>query len=212
MQIERDVLRSREGYILGRPQNPARRVELLTQLLTLTGRQPLSRMTFRIIAAELGVSTYTLVYHFGTRAEMIEAVLSEAVRVRGELIGGMDEEQFTRAEMAEWLRSTCRNILQHEQLPGLRLQFEVGALERLDPDVGTQVSEAYQDWIDRFAVWLARNGVAQERAGILSRMMSDAVTGVQFGHMLTQDHEQTIQVFDIFLDHFMEAVLPSPAA
>lgn len=209
MQIERYLLRSREGYILGRPQNPARRVELLTQLLSLTAHQPLSRMTFRTIAAELGVSTYTLVYHFGTRAEMIDAVLSEAVRVRGELIGGMDVERFSRAEMADWLRSTCRNILQDEQIPGLRLQFEVGALERLDPDVGTQVSEAYQDWIDRFAAWLVRHGVAQDRAGILSRMMSDAVTGVQYGHMLTRDHEQTIQVFDVFLDHFMDAVLPS---
>ena len=50
--------------------------------------EPLSRMTFRSLANALGVSTYSFVYHFGSRQEMIDAILEEGVRhVRDALHG-----------------------------------------------------------------------------------------------------------------------------
>lgn len=197
------------GSIVGRPQNPNRREELLDQLVALTTHQSLARLTFRTIAAELDVSTYTLVYHFGTRRELLDAVLAEAMRRRLDLIGGLDFLHFSRAQMTSALRTACRNTLSQPQLSSIRLQFEGAALEQIDPDVGTHISEAYLTWADKFGLWIQRQGIAEPRARTLARLMIDSVSGIQFGHIISGQSAQSIEVFDVFLDGFMESVFAS---
>lgn len=191
---------------MGRPQNPNRRAELLEQLIALTARMPLSHLTFRSIAKELEVSTYTLSYHFGSRRDIIDAVLSEAMRSRLEVIGGMSFQGFSREEMASGLRTAFRATLSDEHLGSLRLQFEGAALEGLDPDVGPHVSETYDAWVHEFCLWVQSQGVSHERATLLARIMSDTVTGMQFAQVLRGNREQTVAEFDLFVEGYMKLI------
>jgi AcrR family transcriptional regulator len=46
--------------------------------------KPLSALTFRGLATGLGVSSFTLVYHFGTRADLVREIIGAiATRQRG---------------------------------------------------------------------------------------------------------------------------------
>lgn len=194
---------------MGRPQNPGRRDELLEQLVALTSHQSLAQLTFRAIAAELDVSTYTLVYHFGTRRELLDAVLSEAMRRRLDLIGGLDFLDHSRAQMTAALRTACLNTLSQPEISSIRLQFEGAALEHVDPDVGQHVSRAYHIWTGNFSLWIQRQGVSEARSLVLARLMIDVVSGIQFGHILSGQSEESIKIFDVFLDGFMESLFAS---
>ncbi|MCB1281176.1 MAG: TetR/AcrR family transcriptional regulator, partial [Salinibacterium sp.] len=60
---------------MSRRPDPTRKPELLAQILDYLLDKPLASLTFRSAASALGVSTYTLVYQFGTRNELISEIV-----------------------------------------------------------------------------------------------------------------------------------------
>lgn len=56
---------------MARPKNHQRKPEMLAQFIEYLHDKPLSALTFRTVADALGVGAYTLVYHFGTREQLI---------------------------------------------------------------------------------------------------------------------------------------------
>jgi AcrR family transcriptional regulator len=55
-------------YRVARPKDLDRKPALLADIVDYLLDKPLSGLTFRTLAEALAVSTYTLVYHFGSRA------------------------------------------------------------------------------------------------------------------------------------------------
>src|SRR4051812_30005119 len=108
--------------------------------------EPLSRMTFRSLASALGVSTYSFVYHFGSRQEMIDAILEEGVRQQSESLTGIDMTAFDRDQFRDWYKEAFRHSLREGNRTALRLQFEAGALEPIDPDIGKRVTILFTQW------------------------------------------------------------------
>ena len=51
---------------MARPARPERKSELLSAILDYLMDKTLAELTFRSLADGLGVSSYVLVYHFGT--------------------------------------------------------------------------------------------------------------------------------------------------
>ena len=92
--------------------------------------EPLSRMTFRSLANALGVSTYSFVYHFGSRQETIDAILEEGVRQQTETHAGIDVAAFDREQFRDWFKESFRHSLRETNRTSMRLQFEAGVLER----------------------------------------------------------------------------------
>ncbi len=59
----------------GRPVNYERRAELLDAAVEYAAKYGFSELSWRPVAAALGVSPTTLVHHFGTKEQMLEAIL-----------------------------------------------------------------------------------------------------------------------------------------
>lgn len=59
----------------GRPVDHQRRAELLDAVVDYTVEHGFSELSWRPVAAALGVSTTTLVHHFGTKEQMLETIL-----------------------------------------------------------------------------------------------------------------------------------------
>jgi AcrR family transcriptional regulator len=59
----------------GRPVNYQRRAELLDAAVGYAAEYGFSELSWRPVAAALGVSPTTLVHHFGTKEQMLEAIL-----------------------------------------------------------------------------------------------------------------------------------------
>jgi AcrR family transcriptional regulator len=165
--------------------------------------EPLSRMTFRSLANALGVSTYSFVYHFGSRQDMIDAILEEGVRLQREAIAGVDVASFDRKQFADWYEEAFRHSLRETNRTGLRLQFEAGALEPIDPDIGKRITTSFTEWLDIVDEWLKTRGVDADRASILSHWLVDTAAGLHFGFLLTGEEDKTVGAFDVFLGAFL---------
>lgn len=81
----------------GRPVDHQRRAELLDAIVNYAVEQGFSELTWRPVAAALGVTSNTLVHHFGTKEQMFQAVLE---RLRERLIVATDEALGSQADLA----------------------------------------------------------------------------------------------------------------
>jgi AcrR family transcriptional regulator len=187
---------------VGRTPDPNRKPELLARIMEHVASEPLSRMTFRSLASALGVSTYSFVYHFGSRQEMIDAILEEGVRQQSEALMSVDLSSFDRAQFHDWYREAFRASLQPGSRTGLRLQFEAGALEPVDPDIGQRVTTSFKAWRDLVKAWLKRQGIETRRAGVLANWLADTAAGLHFGFLLTGERAATLAAFDVFMSAF----------
>ena len=91
----------------GRPVNHQRRAELLDAAVQYAAEYGFSEVSWRPVAAALGVSTTTLVHHFGTKEQMLEAILGRLrermfVATRG--LAGEQPDLATEAR-ASWARA-----------------------------------------------------------------------------------------------------------
>jgi AcrR family transcriptional regulator len=192
---------------VGRTPDPTRKPELLGRIMEHVATEPLSRMTFRSLATALGVSTYSFVYHFGSRQEMIDAILAEGVRQQTETRAGVDIVAFDREQFRDWYREAFRHSLRDGNRTGLRLQFEAGVLEPIDPDLGERITTAYTQWGDTVRSWLKREGVEARRTGPLAHWLVDTAAGLQFGYLLGGDRAAATAAFDLFLDAYLREAL-----
>src|ERR1019366_7207370 len=116
-----------------RHPDPSRKPQLLSEILEYLLGRSLASVSFRTIAQALGVSTYTLVYHFGTReellSEIVAAVSTRATAIEGELITSPD----TLETYCAGLESSWQWTLQPRNRQLQRLEFEASLIEALEP-------------------------------------------------------------------------------
>ena len=190
-------------YRVGRTPDPNRKPELLGRIMDHVATEPLSRMTFRSLASALGVSTYSFVYHFGSRQEMIDAILEEGVRQQSESLTGVDVTAFDRDQFRDWYKEAFRHSLRENNRTALRLQFEAGALEPIDPDIGKRITDLVHA-VARHGQTLAQEaGRREPPRGVLSHWLVDSAAGLHFGFLISGDRNGTVQAFDVFLDAFL---------
>src|ERR1700710_3131750 len=65
-----------DSEVMPRHPDPLRKPQLLAEILDYLLDKSLASVSFRTIAQALGFSTYTLVYHFGTRDELLSEIVA----------------------------------------------------------------------------------------------------------------------------------------
>ena len=179
---------------MARTPDPARKPALLEQTLEYLLDKPLATLTFRTLAAALGVSTFTLVYHFGTRADLIREVLraisERATFMERRLVDNVTlDTYFENLELSwEWTLDPRNRQLQ-------RLEFEAAMLESLNPEAYTFAGGVHEFWrrIGRDA--LIGFGLAEAEAVVESRLLVDTVLGIQYDLVLNHDEPAATAAF-----------------
>ena len=92
----------------GRPVDYQRRADLLDAVVDYTVEHGFSELSWRPVAAALGVSPTTMVHHFGTKEQMLVAILGR-LRERifaatSEMLGG--QPGLAAAARAAWTRTS----------------------------------------------------------------------------------------------------------
>src|ERR1700710_1154648 len=120
-----------DSEVMPRHPDPLRKPQLVAEIVDYLLDKSLASVSFRTIAQSLGFSTYTLVYHFGTReqllSEIVAAVSTRAVGVEEHLADPPDtlETYFSGLEASwEWTLQPRNRQLQ-------RLEFEAALIEAL---------------------------------------------------------------------------------
>ncbi|WP_127508212.1 TetR/AcrR family transcriptional regulator [Actinoplanes solisilvae] len=95
----------------GRPVNHQRRAELLDAAVDYATEHGFADLSWRPVARALGVSTTTLVHHFGTKEQMLEAILGRlrerAFAATSAAVGDQpDLAALAAAARAVWTRAS----------------------------------------------------------------------------------------------------------
>lgn len=84
---------------MGRRPDPERRAELLGDVVVYLLEHGVHQTSLRPLATELGTSTYTFVYHFGSKEELLAEALDEIAIRHAAAVEGLrsgDLDQFIR--------------------------------------------------------------------------------------------------------------------
>lgn len=191
---------------MSRKPDPGRKQELLDQILDYLVDKPLASLTFRTVADALGVSTFTLVYQFGTRAELVSdivgAISSRQSEIEHRLVlnpGTLDAYYENLAVSWQWTLDPRNRQLQ-------RLEFEATMLEALDPDTHNFSRSLYTTWLRVGRETLESFGLTPDDAEIEARIMVDAFYGLQYDLVVNNDAARSTAAFNRLVEHHRERV------
>jgi AcrR family transcriptional regulator len=179
---------------MARKPDTEKKPALLDRIIDHLLDKPLSALSFRTLAAAVDVSTFTLVYHFGTRADLVREIISAvATRQRGferDVLGEVTLDSYLAA-----LQRTFDLTLQPRNRALQRLEFEAQMLESLEPEqraVTRVVHERLQEENRDILIGLGLNSYD---AMIESRLFIDTFYGIQVGLVVNHDDTRAIAAF-----------------
>jgi len=155
-------------------------LELASEHLAEVG---FSTATMRSVATALGISTTPLVNYFGTKEELVAAVVGwrEDTDRETVLASGGDLDSIERY----WVDSVSPR-----RIKGLRLSFEVATHQSRTPDDTGSSSDAwYLAWIEESTRCLTRLGLSRALADREARSLTAILVGLQFEVLITGEIE-----------------------
>lgn len=190
-----------------RQADPAKKPALLEQIVDFLIDKPLSALTFRGLASALNVSSFTLVYHFGTRDELVRDIIgSIATRQRGfETV--FDPETVTIDSYFDGLRQTFELTLLPRNRALQRLEFEAQMLEAVAPDHAV-TRLAHEELHSRARDTLIALGLDASDATVEGQLIVDTFYGIQVGLVVSGDVKRATAAFERALQYHRERVAP----
>ncbi len=104
----------------GRPVDCERRAELLDAVVDYTVEHGFSEVSWRPVAAALGVSTTTLVHRFGTKDQMLQEILG---RLRERIVAATSEALGSQPDLVTAVRDTWARTSDPQRGAEFRLFF-----------------------------------------------------------------------------------------
>jgi AcrR family transcriptional regulator len=190
-----------------RQADPAKKPALLEQIVDYLIDKPLSALTFRGLATALNVSSFTLVYHFGTRDDLVREIIGAiATRQRGfETV--FDPETVTLTSYFDGLRKTFELTLVPRNRAMQRLEFEAQMLEAVAPDHAvTRI--AHEELHARGRDTLIALGLDRANAAIESQLIIDTFYGIQVGLVVSGDVKRATAAFNRALQYHRDQITP----
>jgi len=191
--------------IMARTPDPTRKPALIKQALEFLVDRPLSSLTFRTLARALDVSTFTLVYHFGTRAELVREIVR--ANVRG--VTALDASVLPADTVDEYI-SSLSSAWQWTQLPEnlhrQRLELEAALLEAVERDHFAVTRNYFHQWVDLGTRALIALGVDREQAVIESRLLVNTLQGMQFDLVVNENLAASTAVFNAAVQHHRDRI------
>ncbi len=172
----------------------ATREELLQRVIDHLAEHGIAKATFRSLAAALDMSTNPLVTNFGSKEQLLDAVVTEVEqRLRDQV-----EKRFAEGD----LFSPWRWCLDNRDL--LRLDFEI-LLERGRGSTDALLADrVFRDWHQAFIDRYAAAGLSAEEAEVEATLFIGGVVGLQFDLVATGDVERTTRAYRTLVERRAE--------
>ncbi|WP_406076802.1 TetR/AcrR family transcriptional regulator [Micromonospora sp. NBC_00858] len=180
----------------GRPVNHQRRADLLDAAVDYAMQHGFAELSWRPVARALGVSTTTLVHHFGTKEQMLEAILGRlrerAFTATSEAVG--DQPDLAAAARAVWTRAS-----DPRQWAEFRLFFAVYGRALQAPQQFTEFLErVVADWMSAL-VDAQRPGTDVATATRTATLVIATIRGLLLDLLATGDQDRVQDAADSFL-------------
>lgn len=189
-----------------RRPDPGRREELEEALVDYVLVHGISNLSLRPLAEALGVSTYSLVYHFGSKDAVVAAILAHVEeRQQAMVVGWIDElgDASLGAIMRRYWEVWC---LPDELAPYHRLFYEVYVLSLQQPGrfPGFLERGGAQPWLTFIRDVALRSGLAEEDANVVAWLAISTVGGALLALLGTGDRETATRSVEAAADYIEE--------
>ena len=169
----------------GRGRRPlTSRDDLLSRVIDQLAEHGIAKATFRSLATSLGMSTYPLVYYFGSKEQLLDAVVSEVERRLRERV----DKRFAEGD----LLSPWQWCIENRDV--LRLDFEI-LLERRESPDGSLANQVFRNWHQLFIERFTAEGLSSEEAEIEATLLIGTVVGLQLDLVTTGDADRTTRAY-----------------
>jgi AcrR family transcriptional regulator len=180
----------------GRPVDHGRRAELLDAVVDYTVEHGFSDLSWRPLAATLGVSPPTLVHRFGTKEQMLVAILG---RLRERMFAATSDSLGERPDLATAARAAWTRTSDPRQGAEFRLFFAVYGR-------ALQAPEQFAGFLDRVvADWMNALRDAQgpdtdpETATRTATLVIATIRGLLLDLLATGDRDRVQDAAESFL-------------
>jgi hypothetical protein len=191
---------------MARTPDPTRKAALLEQTLDYLIDKPLSCLTFRTLAKALDVSTYTLVYQFGTHGDLVRDIVG-AISARASVIQQRLEADTANLDTYfEGLVISWQWTLEPRNREFQRLEFEAGLLEAVERDRLFSTRELYDRWQSIGREALISFGVRPGDAEVETRLLVNTFHGIQYDLILNRDAEKATASFERAMEHHRTSI------
>ncbi|HKT38364.1 MAG TPA: TetR/AcrR family transcriptional regulator [Ktedonobacterales bacterium] len=148
-----------------------RRTEILEAAIRVLARDGLAQASTRKLAAEAGINQATLLYHVGSKDELLLAVLREMMRQTREIaVAAAEEDLPLREAIANSLRAFWHHV---EATPELQvMQYELTLYALRNPEAAWLAREQYRGYCEVVEGVLR---AACERQGVTGAIPLDAL-------------------------------------
>jgi AcrR family transcriptional regulator len=200
---------------MARTSDPARKPALLARVVDYLLDKPLATLSFRAIAAGLEISTYTLVYHFGSRDRLLHEIIAAVAERQNVVMPTMAAEGGDLDRHLANVRRSWQLGLEPRNLQLLRLEFEAAMLESRevgeDPITGRVSARWHRAGVDALLLM----GLSPSDAELESRVMVGTIYGLQYDLIVSRDVARVSDAFDRAVEAYGQRVrtlLPAQTA
>jgi AcrR family transcriptional regulator len=181
---------------MARPPDPRRRAQTLTAATDYVLEHGLAGLSLRPLAEALGTSTRMLLYDFGSKEELILAVLAEARRRESALLA--DAAASGEIARADLIRGVWSWASAPERSRFMRLFFEVYIQALLgSPEYSGQAQAMVTDWLGQFARTFTAG--AAEADPIDATLLIAVLRGLLLDQISTGDTTRTSGALERFV-------------
>jgi AcrR family transcriptional regulator len=177
--------------VASKPKPARKRAELLEGVIQHLAQHGLSDATFRSLAKALGISTYPLVYYFGTKEELLGAVVAEVERRQrqpAEVVSFAGDAAADAGAYWKW-------SLENRDL--LRLDYEIIMRDAQTPGrFGPLRRVAFDHWHTLWTKRFVSAGMPRADARVEATRVVAAIVGLQFDLIATGDEKRTTKAFE----------------
>jgi AcrR family transcriptional regulator len=157
----------------------------------------LGDLSLRELAAAIGTSHRMLIYHFGSKAGLVVAVIQAVEEMQRDAFAALETETLspTQTMRAMWKRFTDPSLGPQERLffeiYGQALQGRPGAVDLLDGII--------DNWVEPAAQYAIERGTEPELARTEARLSVAVIRGLLLDLLATGDHRAVNDAFERYL-------------
>jgi AcrR family transcriptional regulator len=186
---------------MARPTRDERKAELLAAILDYLMDKTLAELTFRSLADGLGMSAYVLVYHFGSRDQLINDIVV-SIESRLDRMRNTDVRDIDRTSWREFLLDSWQWTMAQRNRHLTRLEFEATAQDIVAAEPRGTSQEHFRMLHHKTRDWLMVQGISEEFADTDARLFTSTFYGLQFDFVVMNEPEAATKAFELMLTVF----------
>ncbi|MFJ6299834.1 TetR/AcrR family transcriptional regulator [Pseudarthrobacter oxydans] len=186
---------------MARPTRDERKAELLAAILDYLMDKTLAELTFRSLADGLGMSAYVLVYHFGSRDQLINDIVV-SIESRLDRMRNTDVRDIDRAAWRDFLLDSWQWTMAQRNRHLTRIEFEATAQDIVAAEPRGTSQEHFRMLHHKTRDWLMVQGIPEEFADTDARLFTSTFYGLQFDFVVMNEPEAATKAFELMLTVF----------